>query len=82
MSKKDKRAKFRKSFQKRQSQMKDRILRDQRMKWIEEDCRGAPNKEWLKNYLIGAFERLDEYDINRKRNKDDPLWESDSSEIF
>ena len=78
MSKKDKKAKMRKAFRKRQEQKKD-ILRERA---IEEDCIDALDPERRREYLLAAFKRLEEYNVNIRRDPSDPLWEPSSKEVF
>lgn len=48
-------------IKKRRQEALKKIMWDKRIKKIEEDCQDAPEPERRRQYLIGAFERLDEY---------------------
>ena len=49
---------------------------------IEMDLENAPDPERRKEYLKASIERLEEYSINIKRDKDDPKWEYSSYEEY
>ena len=49
---------------------------------IKEDCKDAPDPERRKEYLIAAYERLEEYAKNIKRDRSDPKWEYSSRENY
>lgn len=76
--KKNKKSKLRRSAKKRHNKQK----LSQRTRDIEADCVDAPDPERRRQYLIAAYDRLEEYAINVKRDKDDSLWEPSSSEKY
>ena len=49
---------------------------------IEMDLENAPDPERRREYLKATIERLEEYSINIKRDKDDPKWEYSSYEEY
>jgi len=71
MSKKNKYKKLRKRSQKRRE---DNLMKI--------DLENAPDPERRKEYIKAAMERMEEYSINIKRDKDDPKKEYSSYEKF
>jgi len=58
-------------------------IRDRRKKsLIDIDLQGAPDPERRRAYLKASMERLEEYSVNIKRDRSDPLWEPSSQEVF
>ncbi len=49
---------------------------------INIDLEDAPDPERRKGYLKASIERLEEYSINIKRDKNDPKWEPSSYEEY
>ena len=49
---------------------------------IEMDLENAPDPERRREYLKASIERLEEYSINIKRDRNDPKWEFSSYEEY
>ncbi len=62
--------------------LRKRIKKRREKSLIDMDLEDAPDPERRKAYLKAAKERLEEYSINIKRDKSDPLWEPSSQEVF
>ncbi len=62
--------------------LRNRIKKRREKSLIDVDLEDAPDPERRRAYLKASMERLDEYAINIKRDRDDPLWESSSQEVY